>query len=680
MNRRIIAALYKKEILDILRDKKTILMMIVVPLILYPLIFVGSLALMSSVMNADKAKPYTISFGVSDSGEELGKYFKDNEKEYDYSFIIEKGFTDAQDEEKLNSGELDAFVHETVSENRPYYEIGYRASDNDSQTAAEMVRRLLSDYRNDKSVSAVEEEGLDPDVILEPIGFTFKDYSSNEENVGFIMGYIIPFLLIVSILMGAMYPAIDTTAGEKERGTLETMLTLPVTGTELITAKFLAVSTIAVGAAILNLLSMSFITAYTVSTAGMVDGNRMDFNVVSFIPTFLITMLCVLVFAMFASAVCMCACIMAKSFKEAQNLTSPVMIVFMICSMAGMIPQMKLDKVTSLIPVVNISLLITDIFSFNFDFSLIAAVLFSNIAYSALTIVIMTRIFNSEDLLFAEAGHSIRIIEKRSDMKKGQTPGIGDLVLLFSVLLLIVLFVSSAAVLKLGIWGLAVEQFLILAVTVFYAWYIKTDMKALFHIKKPKVVGVPGAVISWVGALLIAVVVSDILIKLFPGMNTDTGLGELWDGKAFWVVVVNVALMPAICEEAAFRGFMLGTLEKKMRPMAAVIITGIIFGAYHMSIMQLILVGALGILNSYVTQKTGCIFLSVLMHFLNNFSSVAVSIYPEKVEGVLPFLVEESLDIKTMVILVAAGIVLLCLGILMINKSAGRDKSVAVSA
>ena len=83
-------------------------------------------------------------------------------------------------------------------------------------------------------------------------------------------------------------------------------------------------------------------------------------------------------------------------------------------------------------------------------------------------------------------------------------------------------FVSSAAVLKLGIWGLAVEQFLILAATVFYAWYIKTDMKALFHIKKPKVVGVPGAVISWVGALLIAVVVSDILIKLSHIFHVST--------------------------------------------------------------------------------------------------------------------------------------------------------------
>ena len=362
MNKKIISALYKKEITDILRDKKTILMMIVVPLILYPLMFLGSMALFSSILSASTSKAYTVALDGVNDPDTMKQYFKDNEEHFKYTFIIKEPGEGETDAAMLEAGTIDAYVAESVSDNHPYFEIAYRASETDSQTAAGMVEKMLSKYRDELRSEAFIEQGLDEKAMMNPIGFFMKDYSSNEENVGFLMGYILPFLLIVSILMGALYPAIDTTAGEKERGTLETLLTLPVNNMELITAKFLAVSTIAVAAAILNLLSMGGLTAFMASSMNMLSEN-MNVDLVSFIPSMGVTFICILVFALFASAVSLCSCIMAKSFKEAQNLTTPIMLIFLLGGMAGMIPSLELTEKTALIPVVNITLLIASIFA-----------------------------------------------------------------------------------------------------------------------------------------------------------------------------------------------------------------------------------------------------------------------------------------------------------------------------
>ncbi|SCY32739.1 sodium transport system permease protein [Lachnospiraceae bacterium XPB1003] len=667
MNKKIISALYKKEITDILRDKKTILMMIVVPLILYPLMFLGSMALFSSILSASTSKAYTVALDGVNDPDAMKQYFKDNEEHFKYTFIIkepEEGETDAA---LLEAGTIDAYVAESVSDNHPYFEIAYRASETDSQTAAGMVEKMLSKYRDELRSEAFIEQGLDEKAMMNPIGFFMKDYSSNEENVGFLMGYILPFLLIVSILMGALYPAIDTTAGEKERGTLETLLTLPVNNMELITAKFLAVSTIAVAAAILNLLSMGGLTAFMASSMNMLSDN-MNVDLVSFIPSMGVTFICILVFALFASAVSLCSCIMAKSFKEAQNLTTPIMLIFLLGGMAGMIPSLELTEKTALIPVVNITLLIASIFKFHFDLSIIAIVLFSNIAYSALAVVIMTRLFSSEDILFADSAASFRIMEKRADIKKGQIPGMGDLVLLFAILLLGLLFIGGLFAGKFGLWGVIMEQLMFLVITVFYGWYIKVDFKKLFHFNGFNIRGLAGSVLAWAGAYLILVLLSALLAAFFPENADNTALYDLWGNNPVWLAVVSSALAPAICEEVMFRGFMLGTLENKYSAVKAVILTGILFGAYHMSLNGLIIIGLLGIVQSYIVNRTKSIYLTMITHFINNLLAVLSVLYEEQFTKALPFLAGDELPTSTMIIMALSGAVLLSLGMWMVGK------------
>ena len=677
MRKKIIFSLYKKEMLDILRDKKTILMMIVVPLILYPLIFAGSMFLASSMLTASTSKSYRIGFENFADEQTMIDAFDKYKDGHDSTFVYYRPGTDEDEEEKLRNGDIDAYLIESVSDNKPYYQIAYMASKTDSQTASGMIKDILQDIQNEKTDAALKAEGLDPDAVLKPISYTYLNLATDEENAGYLVGMVVPFLLITSILMGALYPAIDATAGEKERGTLETLLTLPVKNLELIVAKFFATSTVAVGAAFLNILSMSLMAGYMLVSAGSVDATA-DLELSSFIPAVIITFLCVLTFAMFASAVCLSACIFARSFKEAQNYTTPVMLVFMVCGMAGMIPQLTLNSVTALIPVVNISLLITEIFSFRFEISRIAMVLISNLAYTAVAVVIMGRLFSSESILFGDAAGSLRLLESRKHMKDKQIPGIGDVIMLFAMLLIVVLFGGGILVLKMGLWGLVAEQAMIFGLTVFYAWYIKADRTVVFHLHAPRVPAVIGGVLSWAGAYLLVQLLANLVTVLFPGLASNQNaqmLQELWTDAPKWLMILSSALMPAICEEWAFRGFMLGSFEFKFKPAVAIVLTGVFFALFHMSLLQLIIIAPLGILFSYIVWKERSIFITMILHFLNNLTSLILEEYQEELTEIFPFLAGE-LTAGGVVLLLVIGSVLLAAGLLIIH---GKKKEVSAS-
>ncbi|MGN0325083.1 MAG: ABC transporter permease subunit/CPBP intramembrane protease [Lachnospiraceae bacterium] len=691
MNKRVIGALYKKEMTDILRDKKTILMMVVIPLILYPLIFVGSMYLSSSIMNASTSNTYRVGFDHVPEETELRDFFEEKAKEYHYQFLFlvphgleeesngavisvlqengdEKEY--ASYEEALQKGYLDAYLTVEEIDGKRTYRIVYLASETDSQTAASMLEDMLAEYRLSLREDKLIQAGLDPESVLYPIAFEYRDVSSNEETMGSYLGYIIPFLMITSILMGAMYPAIDTTAGEKERGTLETMLTLPVRNLEMIMSKFLATSTVAVAAALLNLISMGFLGIYMFETVQATSEVPLQFDLLSYLPAIAIMILCVVVFAMFASAVCLCVCIFAKSFKEAQNYTSPVMLVFMFAGMAGMIPSITLNGTTSLIPAVNIALLIADLFKLKFDMGMIAVVLLSNVAYSLLAVVLMTKLFHSEEILFGDGTGGIRLLERRSNMKKNQIPGIGDLVLLFSILLILLMFAGSVAILKLGIYGLVIEQLLILGITVLYCWYIRTDFVTVFHLKLPKISDLLLATTLWAGTYIMMMVLSALLSIVFPGSAESAGqeLMDIWENVPVWLLILSSAVLPAICEETAFRGVMFGTLQRKYRIPVAIIVTGALFGLYHMNLIKFFVVGFLGCVLAYAVYQTGSIGVSVWMHFLNNLFAVLLTVYEEQMAAAFPVLFEENPGVGSLVMLVIIGIVLFAVSALLMRK------------
>lgn len=653
--------LFKREILDILRDKKTLVMMILVPIILYPLLIVGMTVLMTSIMASQEEKTYLVAFENDAAlATEVERIFAENEEDLTYKIeIVESSDCKAE----LEALELDAYV---VSDANGNIQINYLSAKDNSTTAMSVLRDALDIYEDELREQRVSEAGLDVETILNPIEVQNEDLSTTEESIGNIIGSMMPFLIITVILMGAIYPAIDVTAGEKERGTLETLLTLPVTNFEMIMSKFLAVSTIACASAVLNIFSMAGAMAFLVTSsfsAAAEDLNiAIDFQ--NFIPGILFTIVVMMFFALLVTAVCMCTCVFAKNFKEANNYITPVMLVFMFGSYAPMLPDLELTVQTAAIPIVNVALMVEGLFQFNYNYGLFAIVLFSNVAYSLLAIMVLGKIYNSEAVLFSEGLSGVKIFSKRSEMKEKQMPGVGDVVLLLCVVLLLSFYVGSYAQIKWGFGGLAIQQAIILIAPLFYAWYMKADAKKLFSIQKIKPLQLIGSLCIGIAVFVGALIVGALLVPVFPESAENlSGLDAMLLEQPVYLLVLVMAVMPAIGEELLFRGFLMGTLKHKYKAWITIAVTTFIFAAFHMSLIKLFTIGVVGLGLTWVTYKTGSIVASICVHFLNNFMSVLISVYPEQIQKVVPALFKDHLNGADIAILLGTVLVSTAIGL-----------------
>ena len=679
--------LYKKEIMDLLRDKKTILIMILMPVFLYPTMMVVSLLILQGVVKETQQREYKVAMVAEtkqqrELADRVFDILSDEEDKFEYNFKKIDYVNTEKAKIDLEKKKVDLVVvaspAETELSDEPVFSLQFYnlSSNNWSSGAYNNAMDVIKAYSDRLRNDALKDIFGDSESIINPIQTKVESVSTSEQNTGTLIGMVLPFILIISILTGAIYPAIDATAGERERGTLETIMTLPVRKSEIMISKFFSVSTIAVFSAILNLSSMFFVFLYMVHTMSIQGTGFKDFDLHLFIPAILSLFICLPVFAMFASAVSLCVCIFAKSFKEANNISSPILIIFMFAAMASIIPTVELTKTTALIPVTNVALLIKSAFSLDYDYNLMAIVLLSNIIYCVLMVILMSSLFSSEDVLFGENVTGLHLFELRGNIKKGQIPGFGDLFLLFAGMMLLSIYSSSLFVLKFGLGGSAVAQLIFLILPLLYAFYIRTDIRELYSLYSPKLRELVGSVFIWIGAFLTEEVLLAVLSKLFPTMvDNSNSINETMMEAGFLPALLIVGVLPAIAEEAAFRGFMFGTLKQKTKLWIAIVVSAALFGLYHMNILQFFVGLYMGCIMAYMVYKSRSIFTSALFHFLNNSLSVVFTYYPGVLEKI-PLLGKEAPTAFDRILTLLAGILLLGIGALIFGIfPLGKKKS-----
>lgn len=693
MKRKPVLTLYKKEIMDLLRDKKTIIVMILIPIFLYPAMMLGSLLVMQGIVKESESKEYKIAMVESNVSSRVFEILSDEEDKFEYKFK-EIPYTDEEKaKEELKEKKVDLVIvsgdyktsdiltkSDKISELYDTEDLlkvkCYNLSSNtNSSSAYQYVSEILRAYSSNLRKEAFDTLFDDAEGILNPVDLSVESISSSEQNAGSIIGMVLPFILIISILTGAIYPAIDATAGERERGTLETIMTLPVRKSDIMISKFMSVSTIAVFSAFLNLLSMFAMTFYMYKTFDMQNLGFKNFDFKLFIPAFLSLLICLPVFSMFSSAVSLCVCIFAKSFKEANNITSPILIVFMFAAMASILPNVELSSATALIPVSNISLLIKSVFSLDYDYHLMLMVLLSNLVYCILLVVIMSTLFSSEEVLFGEGVNGIHLFENFANQKRGQIPGYGDLLFLYAALLLIMVFTSSMLVLKWGLWGSAGVQAIILVIPLLYALYLKCNIRELYSLNLPKVKEMLGSVCLWIGGFTTNQVILSGLSKLIPSMveNSDSLNSTIFEA-GFIPAIIVVGICPAIAEEAAFRGFLFGSLRKRTKIWIAVIVSAAAFGLYHLNFLQFFTGLYLGSIMAYMVYKSRSIFASALFHLLNNSISVILTFHPE-ILARIPLIGVENPGIGENLGIAAVGIVFLALGLFLFGAFSKKEQN-----
>lgn len=665
MNYKQLKTLYKKEIMDVIRDKKTILTMVVLPVILYPVLFLVIMQVMTMINNSQQERTYYIAYDQVE--EENRKALNDwiAGEEDGLSYIIKEVESD-NPKEDLEKENIDAYITASITDSQVVYEIHYLSAVTNSSTVSDMLEEEIDAYGKKIAEENAAAQGLDVKKVLYPVTSTLSDQSSNESSIGSILGSIIPFLLITSILMGAMYPAIDATAGEKERGTLETLLTLPVGNMELIMSKFLSVATIAVVSVFINVLSMGGIAAYLYATINALSEGAGAFSLGSFVPAILISIVCIIAFALFMSAVVMCICAFAKSFKEANNYVTPLTLVVLLTAYIGFIPNVELSATTAIIPVANICLLMKNLLVFKYDFALILMVLLSNVIYAFVAVWFLGKIYNSESILFGESASGIKLFERRKNIKKGSLPTIQESLLVLVVALLLMVYLGGIMSLSHPVMGVVVPQFFIGVLPVLACIYIKGNAREIFKLNIPKGKDLLGSVCLYLGAGSLSLLISNLLSMAFP--DNSQGLNEeyakLLDGISFVPALLLIALVPAVCEELMFRGYMFTAFRQKMSLPKAIFFVSVLFGISHMSLIKIIPTAVLGAALAYAIYKADSIAASSLIHFLNNAVSVFILYYGSNIA----FLNEEQMGVPLMIGLVVLSVIFIPAGIWILNS------------
>ena len=665
MNYKQLKTLYKKEIMDVIRDKKTILTMVVLPVILYPVLFLVIMQVMTMINNSQQERTYYIAYAQVE--EENRKALNDwiAGEEDGLSYIIKEVESD-NPKEDLEKENIDAYITASITDSQVVYEIHYLSAVTNSSTVSDMLEEEIDAYGKKIAEENAAAQGLDVKKVLYPVTSTLADQSSNESSIGSILGSIIPFLLITSILMGAMYPAIDATAGEKERGTLETLLTLPVGNMELIMSKFLSVATIAVVSVFINVLSMGGIAAYLYATINSLSEGAGAFSLGSFVPAILISIVCIIAFALFMSAVVMCICAFAKSFKEANNYVTPLTLVVLLTAYIGFIPNVELSATTAIIPVANICLLMKNLLVFKYDFALILMVLLSNVIYAFVAVWFLGKIYNSESILFGESASGIKLFERRKNIKKGSLPTIQESLLVLVVALLLMVYLGGIMSLSHPVMGVVVPQFFIGVLPVLACIYIKGNAREIFKLNIPKGKDLLGSVCLYLGAGSLSLLISNLLSMAFP--DNSQGLNEeyakLLDGISFVPALLLIALIPAVCEELMFRGYMFTAFRQKMSLPKAIFFVSVLFGISHMSLIKIIPTAVLGAALAYAIYKADSIAASSLIHFLNNAVSVFILYYGSNIA----FLNEEQMGVPLMIGLVVLSVIFIPAGVWILNS------------
>lgn len=666
--------------LDILRDKKTIFMMIILPLILYPVLLIGMTQVMSMSMNSTNNKE--IKIGVNSEIDSELYLIVDNINKNKDNTGADINLVHVKDYKKeLEEDKISAYIDIDKADEISDYKIYINSSQNNSNVASSKLEEILEEYKSMKIEDKLIREGIDVKSTLEPVSWETINIAKDEEIAGNFLGQLLPFILVMGVLLGSIYPAIDVMAGEKERGTLETLFTLPISNLELVMGKYMAVSFSAIVTAALNILSILLTMLFLISSSN-ISGNLgiNSLSLKSLILPGIISLICICLFAMVVSAVSMCVCSLAKSFKDAQNYITPVMLLIMIPSYVSMIPTIELNNFTATIPVVNISLLIKSVLSFNSDLSLIALVFISNLAFVILSVLLLSKMFNSEDILFGNS-KSFSFLEKRSNIKQGTIPGVSEGIVLYAVTLLLFIYIGSLIQMKFGMLGLALTQVMIIGLPILFGYYIKTDFKKTFRFKIPSTKYFVGGAILWGGAYILVMITTQLMLYLFPQNieALESINNTLFAEDSFILNLLVIAVMPAICEEIFFRGFVFTSFKSNNSAKYAIILSAVLFAFMHIEFIKILPISILGIALAYSVHKSGSIFVAMLMHFLNNGWAVFVTHYPEnKLSKIYNLLEIDFSNIDWIHLIILIGISLLLISASMIIFNGIKKKETVV--
>lgn len=407
MNWNQIWTVFAKEVRDALRDRRTLISMLVFPALLIPgLMFGFGLVMVKLVSKAKDETPAVMILGAAHSPA-LRQAFEASTK---LRVVPEAADYARQISDKRVRAAVEIpedFDRALLAGESRTVRIYTYEGEMKSGFAAGELDRVLNEYRQNVVQAQLTARNL-PATFVKPFEIKRQNVAPPEKVGGNLFGGFVPYLLILLSFIGAMYPAIDLTAGEKERGTMETILCSPVGRTELVLGKFLTVLAVSLSTVVVSVLSLTLSAmgmaamlqdklAAAAKTAGAASAPTIP--MIDPLGVLGVFVMVVPLAAMFA-AILFTTALFAKSHKEAQTYISPFMMVIILPAVAAMLPGVELNLGMAFVPVLNVSLLSKELVSGSYPVLMMLVSFLSSCLYGSLALFLAVKMFQRESVLF----------------------------------------------------------------------------------------------------------------------------------------------------------------------------------------------------------------------------------------------------------------------------------------
>lgn len=689
-----IKLIFLREVRDQLRDRRTLFMIAVLPMLLYPLM--GMVVLQVSqfkrehptriwLLGTDNlpAQPQLISDGKFTAA----VCPEDDSKLIELTTTPEISAADLQAgprvlaEAAMQAGTYDAVVYfpphfaaeldkfrerirdaegpqplEQVNQ-VPKPEIFVNTANDKSRVAYDRLDKIL--YRWRQNVVAKNLEARDvPAGAITPFEVINTDIAEETSRRAAIWSRILPFVVLVWALTGAFYPAIDLCAGEKERGTLETLLSSPAQRSEIVWGKLLTVMTFSMTTSLLNLASLAGTGGFVITQMQRMNAatGGMELGPPPLVPLAWLIVALVPLSALF-SALSLAVAAFAKSSKEGQYYLMPLLLFTLPLMLFPMMPATELELGTAIIPVTGVIFLLRALMEGQYWEAARYALPVIGVTTVCCLLAVRWAIdqFNNESVLFRESERwDLGLWLRHLVRDREETPSIGEAILCGVLLLVVRFFAGFVTPAPTDFRGFAVVTIITLVAFVatpalLMTLVLTSNPRKTLSLYWPRWQMLPFAALL---ALVMHPVAMWLLIgirELYP-MGSDAekqiaaALAPIKDAPLYAIVLL-MALVPAVCEELAFRGFILSGLRHTGHRWMAIVGSAVFFGVTHSLLQQSLAAAIMGCIIGYIVLRSGSILPGILFHFCHNALAMTIPAFLEQVgtdNAIAKALVEQS--------------------------------------
>lgn len=684
-----------KELRESLRDRRTLATLVLMPLIVYPILsitFQRFLLTTASTTGSLQVLVGTLDQRDMDALQTLLPVRVESLKSDDPLALpagFELNMTVVDDiDEAVRKGEIDLGIElgglPSGQEERFKAQIACRLVHNENSyrgnIAADWIAarfRAINDEYMSARLRELGESGQLPTRVI-------RDEITVASNTAYSLATLIPLILILMTVTGAVYPAIDLTAGERERGTMESLVAAPIPRLGVLFAKYVAVMTVALLTATANLAAMT-VTLYSTGLTQAIFGRD------GLPPSTMIVVFALMVlFASFFSAVLLGVTSFARSFKEAQAYIVPIILFSLAPCLVCLAPGIEINGMLAVAPLVNIVLLARDVFTGQVNWQLLPLVVISTGMYASAAIGVAARVFGSDAILY---GSQTGIRELFLGVgQKRQVPSLSGatifLALLFPLYVLLINLLSrwsgtgAGIGMRLGMSSIVtVFLFALLPWLVVLSLHLRVD--TTFRLRSSSVLSVLGA--GLLGLSLWPIMHEFVVLSHLGGMFFDT---DKFEAVAKFVddlkqlsplfILLTMAVVPAVCEEFFFRGFLFSAFLDRLSARQAILLSAVLFGLFHvlaksaLAVERMVPSTIIGIVLGWVCWRTRSLFPGMVLHALHN-GILTMIAYKQDV------LAERGWDVLDQTHLpswfLVAGLLGTVLGLFFIRQATPRDSN-----